>query len=126
MPDIQLVALKCKIKPQRPEDCGYLNWDLVNAAMVRQKERPLAERLRPCVPCNAWLYYASCRKCKNSLWELTRDGVPARAVVRRILGDSVELYVPERHETLEYSAPNQKRRMTSREKPLHEQGPEME
>lgn len=102
MPDIQIVALKCKIKPQRPADCGYMTWDLVNEAMSRQKEKPLAERIRPCVPRNAWLYYLSCQKCENSLWDLAIDGVPAHAVVRRILGNAVELYVPDRQETLEY------------------------
>lgn len=103
MPEIQLVALKCKIKPQRPEDCGYLTWDLVNAAMSRQREKPFAERLRPCIPRNAWLYYPSCQKCENSLWDVTIDGVQAHAVVRKIKGNTVELYLPDRHETLEYS-----------------------
>ena len=126
MPDIQIVALKCKIKPQRPADCGYMTWDLVNEAMSRQKEKPLAERIRPCVPRNAWLYYSSCQKCENSLWDLAIDGVPACAVVRRILGNAVELYVPEQHEILEYSITKQEWHQIQKEKPLREQGPELE
>lgn len=102
MHDIQIVALKCKIKPQRPEECGYTTWERVKEAMAKQGARPLVERLRPCVPRNAWLYYSSCQKCENSLWDLAIDGVPACAVVRRILGNAVELYVPDRQETLEY------------------------
>lgn len=74
MPDIRLTTLKCRIKPKDPEDCGYLSWNTVKAELAKQAQRPLAERLRPCIPQKVWLYCSTCLKCRNALWGLLIDG----------------------------------------------------
>ena len=103
MPDIRLTTLKCRIKPKGPEDCGYLSWNTVKAELAKQAQRPLAERLRPCVPQKVWLYCSTCMKCRNALWGVLVDGAPVQAEVRRMKGPMVELYLPDREEMLTYS-----------------------
>lgn len=80
MPDVRIINIRCRQKPTTPQQCGYVSWDYVQAAMDRQEGKDFDDKVRPCVPHNGWVHYRSCQRCDQSIWDLEVDGENVVAV----------------------------------------------
>ena len=101
-PAVKIIGIKCKIKLQQPQDCGFISWDFLHAAMARQKKKPFEDRVRPCIPHRGWVHYSTCQRCRNSLWEIEIEGTPAKATYHDHNKKKVELCLEGTGEIVSY------------------------
>lgn len=101
---IDILSIRCRVKPATPQEVGYTCWEAIKKAMEKQAARPLCERLRPCHRHGwRWIEQAPwCMKCKDAIWHLDMDGRRLVAAFSALAGKEVELVVEGTGEMLRY------------------------
>lgn len=101
---IDILSIRCRVKPATPQEVGYTCWEAIKKAMEKQATRPLSERLRPCHRHGWWWIeqYPWCLKCEDALWHLDMAGRREVAAFRSLAGKEVELVVEGTGKVLRY------------------------